>query len=107
MLLLSFSFVHVDLHSFPTRRSSDLHRGRAPAGDRVRAGNHALHLGVHHLPADDGGLPVLREAAERGGGRSEEHTSELQSPCNIVFRLLLEKKKNKLSKYLYQYNYQI
>src|ERR687897_220209 len=28
----------------------------------------------------------------RGGRRSEEHTSELQSPCNIVCRLLLEKK---------------
>src|SRR5256885_13099038 len=28
--------------------------------------------------------------------RSEEHTSELQSPCNIVCRLLLEKKKNVL-----------
>src|SRR5256885_5087952 len=31
------------------------------------------------------GLPVVR---------SEEHTSELQSPCNLVCRLLLEKKKN-------------
>ena len=35
--------------------------------------------------------------AEHGGGagasRSEEHTSELQSPCNLVCRLLLEKKK--------------
>src|SRR5256885_9290611 len=29
-----------------------------------------------------------------GGARSEEHTSELQSPCNLVCRLLLEKKKN-------------
>src|SRR2546426_7656404 len=28
-----------------------------------------------------------------GEGRSEEHTSELQSPCNLVCRLLLEKKK--------------
>src|SRR5256885_13280301 len=28
--------------------------------------------------------------------RSEEHTSELQSPCNLVCRLLLEKKKNAL-----------
>src|SRR5256885_10952788 len=28
----------------------------------------------------------------RGFGRSEEHTSELQSPCNLVCRLLLEKK---------------
>src|SRR2546426_4225382 len=34
-------------------------------------------------------------AAARGGTfpRSEEHTSELQSPCNLVCRLLLEKKK--------------
>src|SRR5256885_12751362 len=29
-----------------------------------------------------------------GQDRSEEHTSELQSPCNLVCRLLLEKKKN-------------
>src|SRR5256885_13019106 len=29
--------------------------------------------------------------------RSEEHTSELQSPCNLVCRLLLEKKKNYVS----------
>src|SRR5256885_9520020 len=29
-----------------------------------------------------------------GRKRSEEHTSELQSPCNLVCRLLLEKKKN-------------
>src|SRR5256885_12905685 len=38
-------------------------------------------------------LPVgvgLRE--HRDVGRSEEHTSELQSPCNLVCRLLLEKK---------------
>src|SRR2546426_5252461 len=31
--------------------------------------------------------------------RSEEHTSELQSPCNLVCRLLLEKKKKKLCKF--------
>src|SRR3989454_8408777 len=30
-----------------------------------------------------------------GRRRSEEHTSELQSPCNLVCRLLLEKKKNR------------
>src|SRR3989454_6104486 len=38
----------------------------------------------------------------RGGrfvsGRSEEHTSELQSPCNLVCRLLLEKKKKHIQK---------
>src|SRR2546426_10870023 len=32
------------------------------------------------------------------GFRSEEHTSELQSPCNLVCRLLLEKKKKKIIK---------
>src|SRR5256885_7015755 len=32
--------------------------------------------------------------------RSEEHTSELQSPCNLVCRLLLEKKKKKHNSYL-------
>src|SRR5256885_6880212 len=31
---------------------------------------------------------------QSGSFRSEEHTSELQSPCNLVCRLLLEKKKN-------------
>src|SRR2546426_1969291 len=36
----------------------------------------------------DGQKPVRR------GNRSEEHTSELQSPCNLVCRLLLEKKKD-------------
>src|SRR2546426_5496954 len=35
---------------------------------------------------------ILKKATE-SGVRSEEHTSELQSPCNLVCRLLLEKKK--------------
>src|SRR6266566_9199423 len=34
----------------------------------------------------------------QAGPRSEEHTSELQSPCNLVCRLLLEKKKKKSTK---------
>src|SRR5256885_5133582 len=37
-------------------------------------------------------VPVIREPVLNA--RSEEHTSELQSPCNLVCRLLLEKKKN-------------
>src|SRR5256885_5354250 len=44
---------------------------------------------------DDNGAGVGddRQAAEdEDDGRSEEHTSELQSPCNLVCRLLLEKK---------------
>src|SRR2546426_4546133 len=39
--------------------------------------------------------PKTRAGSPFGGEiRSEEHTSELQSPCNLVCRLLLEKKKN-------------
>src|SRR2546426_7522874 len=47
--------------------------------------------------ADDPRLRLERARKGQGGGeseqRSEEHTSELQSPCNLVCRLLLEKKK--------------
>src|SRR5256885_12716913 len=53
---------------FPTRRSSDLCRFQGPNG-LVQ-----LTTSWHSAP------------------RSEEHTSELQSPCNLVCRLLLEKK---------------
>src|SRR5256885_12075225 len=48
----------------------------------------------------DGVTQVLGEGRQRSDDpdfprpfRSEEHTSELQSPCNLVCRLLLEKKK--------------
>src|SRR5256885_4575653 len=42
---------------------------------------------------DDHQAANARAFAE--AGRSEEHTSELQSPCNLVCRLLLEKKKKR------------
>ena len=38
-------------------------------------------------------VPVFFGDLVAEDGRSEEHTSELQSPCNLVCRLLLEKKK--------------
>src|SRR5256885_7340229 len=38
---------------------------------------------------------AVRAREDPPPGRSEEHTSELQSPCNLVCRLLLEKKKTK------------
>src|SRR2546426_6071594 len=45
----------------------------------------------------DGRIPLLCARRKRRcrHTRSEEHTSELQSPCNLVCRLLLEKKKKK------------
>src|SRR2546426_8810766 len=49
--------------------------------------------------ADRGGLgqdgDALLDPLSGDQDRSEEHTSELQSPCNLVCRLLLEKKKKK------------
>src|SRR5258706_6382165 len=50
----------------------------------------ARDLYMSRVAALDGGLPV---------GRSEEHTSELQSLTHIVCRLLLENKKNKHDRY--------
>src|SRR5256885_3762847 len=41
------------------------------------------------------GARVHREQDPAIAARSEEHTSELQSPCNLVCRLLLEKKKKR------------
>src|SRR5699024_12582992 len=83
------SDTHPYLHSFPTRRSSDLPVGLLrvlPPGD-ARAGRPervaARHAGLH-------GPPRSHRAARP---RSEEHTSELQSRFDLVCRLLLEKKK--------------
>src|SRR5256885_3127006 len=54
---------------------------------------------AHHV-VDCRGIEVVRQQphirfmlAFASMNRSEEHTSELQSPCNLVCRLLLEKKK--------------
>src|SRR5256885_11716656 len=52
-------------------------------------GDAALHT-VRQQVGDESGRPLAAR-----GARSEEHTSELQSPCNLVCRLLLEKKKTK------------
>src|SRR2546426_11114661 len=54
------------------------------------------HAPADRLPRRPARSARLRTAPGAGeaGGRSEEHTSELQSPCNLVCRLLLEKKKN-------------
>src|SRR5690242_21797873 len=86
---------HRDLHSFPTRRSSDLLSSRDA---RSRRNRRRQPPG----PASGQSIYVLREkrlAWHRiGGRRSEEHTSELQSHVNLVCRLLLEKKKKKKTK---------
>src|SRR5256885_8462671 len=65
--------------------------GETAARRRELAGETRDHLGLdpHRRGDPFGGIGI-----ERGPhARSEEHTSELQSPCNLVCRLLLEKKK--------------
>src|SRR5256885_13142255 len=56
-------------------------------------------LSLHDaLPISRGGVHLRAQHGDAGEDRhrrrSEEHTSELQSPCNLVCRLLLEKKKH-------------
>src|SRR5256885_10673468 len=61
----------------------------------------ALLAGRANIPRQSGTSPRrARPTAAQAVRRSEEHTSELQSPCNLVCRLLLEKKKkNKYSRF--------
>src|SRR5256885_12861777 len=62
-------------------------------------GHHAPYLGqlAHGGQVFLGHLPGRPARGRRLAAQSEEHTSELQSPCNLVCRLLLEKKKRKSS----------
>src|SRR5688500_20168421 len=82
----NYSAANLYLHSFPTRRSSDLEE---------RAGVVHDHL-VGERSREREGAAIVGHVTATGElvHRSEEHTSELQSPCNLVCRLLLEKKKN-------------
>src|SRR2546426_4435760 len=58
----------------------------------------ALRAGIFPRRVFVGRSGAAFPAHERGLERSEEHTSELQSPCNLVCRLLLEKKKKKTTR---------
>src|SRR5256885_8962167 len=61
-------------------------------GTHVRATG---DIGVFKITSDESIASGVRRIRAITGFRSEEHTSELQSPCNLVCRLLLEKKKNR------------
>src|SRR2546426_9398546 len=60
----------------------------------VRAGPRATRRLQVAPGALHGALRLREGPVSLRADRSEEHTSELQSPCNLVCRLLLEKKKN-------------
>src|SRR5207237_9133403 len=103
-LFMIFSFYsschHLHLHSFPTRRSSDLFS--VPPFQFQQLEKPGIHTILNSYDAMDGPhtftvawtTAKFREANPALYKRSEEHTSELQSHLNLVCRLLLEKKKN-------------
>src|SRR5439155_22129045 len=92
-----------DLHSFPTRRSSDLTASRivTTANSSSPSGATPILKIRSPLPsrqessASPAMAPLSKRATPTTLGRSEEHTSELQSRGHLVCRLLLEKKKKK------------
>src|SRR5207244_12923362 len=102
---LSCTRLLIHLLSFPTRRSSDLR----PLGALSPHGQ-GESVGPQFHPGAGMVLPFLLPVPQihgrshsgpdrhLGDPRSEEHTSELQSPDHLVCRLLLEKKKKKYNK---------
>src|SRR5205823_13985890 len=101
------SGAHPAVHSFPTRRSSDLALtkpqdaiGRVSqyplaTGEQILPGKFAIDRSIETfsnvIPPGKRAIAVV--TSEEQGARSEEHTSELQSLAYLVCRLLLEKKK--------------
>src|SRR5690606_40765211 len=95
--LFPCSRLHRNLHSFPTRRSSDLPDSPGPSVSQTNGSPTVLpDPDVFEPPASGGkgqapnpNTVIVANPVDR----SEEHTSELQSRENLVCRLLLEKKK--------------
>src|SRR5690606_39801790 len=103
LISLSFSVscsrAHRDLHSFPTRRSSDLGSFGGVVVQTMKLSVLNGLFASFELGRDSGIYIFLNDGRIVTGypytPRSEEHTSELQSRENLVCRLLLEKKKTK------------
>src|SRR5438270_4035566 len=95
-----------------SRTQMDLTRGRerlelswviAPTGETIMSALHRYHAATarsEHAVAQaiplSGGMMCVHYSGYSRQGRSEEHTSELQSQSNLVCRLLLEKKKQNI-----------
>src|SRR5690348_18139757 len=106
MLFLYALYPHRYLHSFPTRRSSDLCRCRSTWVSMRSAMSRAAETTKRSLPhlstrdRDSVHRYVPSTNVEASASRSEEHTSELQSPVHLVCRLLLEKKNKNSSNHV-------
>src|SRR5206468_12553191 len=107
IIFFSLYAAHPDLHSFPTRRSSDLRIPYILLGTTMPSRPRFTVMTWASAAASTDGIlfagknsrkRILLEPAaaasiwERCAPRSEEHTSELQSRSDLVCRLLLEKK---------------
>src|SRR5688500_3471571 len=81
-------FTHLSLHDalpiYPRHTDDRGSEDRGHAGHGVR-GDVPVELTEQVVSADE----PRRRRGNRGVARSEEHTSELQSPCNLVCRLLI------------------
>src|SRR5438034_7597495 len=91
MFILIRYVAHRHLHSFPTRRSSDLFPDLRRSPVRPDSIERPLWRTVATLYA-------TTKTSAAYNVRSEEHTSELQSHSDLVCRLLLEKKKHRDTK---------
>src|SRR5258708_18926390 len=83
---------HLSPHHKPAAVPEHQRRRRVPG---ERRGRHERRAGEGALLGQGVGVAHLARVTLAFGLRSEEHTSELQSPDHLVCRLLLEKKKKK------------
>src|SRR2546426_2647810 len=91
--LFPYTTLFRSLRARGSRASRAVARRRAGLLSDRRPRRHLLGLAHRHDRED-----VVEDVGPKEGQRSEEHTSELQSPCNLVCRLLLEKKKKTTKK---------
>src|SRR5256885_6953385 len=85
---------------FRSRRDADEHLVALALRKRLEDRGRLVRIEMDEDRGDDLRMLLAQHLADRRGihplqpldPRSEEHTSELQSPCNLVCRLLLEKK---------------
>src|SRR5688500_19396180 len=93
---------HIDVCQLSLHDALPIYRERGPAARVDRERRRALARDADREKDEDGDSPGRdwHDVSLRWWGRvrSEEHTSELQSPCNLVCRLLFEKKKSYLRK---------
>src|SRR3989454_8425311 len=109
-MFMSVTWDFVPMSKIPTLRAGNQLPKNAPSGVPSLALKSSecpidLRAGLALEPGKMPSIPTSMLSFSKGKTptvrRSEEHTSELQSPCNLVCRLLLEKKKKKIKKQLH------